>query len=246
MHVDLHQQQLPVPLSSSIGWNEPSTLDALNGDSLLTADFATTMEQWPSINTPHPLLPTQLPIQTPHTTYSLGAGSVLASDGIEAYDRESEDSTQTTPDEELLLKVVLIHRVERFEGRWFVDVDYEESLLPREFFGQLLLSNSRLSELAKTAQFTHGYCQVQWRSDTIPFSGARLPIYCADLIQRLNILCSTQGVVEWHAGDCAYTLQGSNERHHLCLEDRCQNCANSSAISAYASFNASWTDERVV
>ena len=212
---------------------------------MLTAESATKMEQWLSINTPHPLLLTQLPIQTPHTTYGLGAGSVLASNCIEAYDRESEDSTQTTPDEELLLKVVLIHRVARFEGRWFVDVDYEESLLPREFFGQLLFNNSRLSELAKTAQFAHGYCRVQWRSDTIPFSGARLPSYCADLIQRLNILCSTQGVVEWHAGDCAYTLQGSNERHHLCLEDCCQNCANPSAISAFASFSANWADERM-
>ena len=153
-----------------------------------TADSAMTVQHLP-LSTPYHLQASpsmQLPMQT---TYSLSTGPVLASDGSESYDRESEDSTQTTPDKELLLNVAGVNRVARLGSHWFVDVEYEESLLPWEFFGQLLLTNPRLSGLAKAAQFAQGYCRVQWRSDTTSLFEAQLTRFYTDLVLRLGILC---------------------------------------------------------
>lgn len=165
-------------------------------------------------------------MQTPHTTHSLDPGPVLSSYSNENYDRESTNSSRTIPDEELLLEVASVSRVTRFNGRWFVDVDYEESLFPKEYFAQILYASPALSQLAETAWFDQGECRVHWRSETLPLARARLRSDYTDLVRRLDILCPNQDVVEWHAWDSAYVTEGSREKHRLCLCNGCQSCVS--------------------
>lgn len=237
--MDLYQQQFPLPI-----------LDASREIGMGVVERATAMTTWQWAANPlysqHSSPSEQASVQMPHAMSSPSAGPLLTSDGNDAYDQKSEVSTPTVADEELLLNVASVSRLARVNGRWFADVDFEESLLPQKFFGQLLFSNNKLSGLAKTAQFTQGYCRVQWLSETMPFFDARLPNYYADLVQQLDILCSAQDGVEWHAHDSAYSFEGSYARHHLCLGGRCQSCAHLSSIVASAYPIVNWAEETQV
>lgn len=231
-----YQPQLPLHMPFFGAGNKSSTLDTLKETSIPTTEPATamTMQHWPlnTLGYPQPLPSMQLPMQALQAMYSNSSALVSGTYSHDGYDRESENSTGSIPNEELLLNVASISRVARLEAHWFVDVDYEESLFPREYFGQILFTNPTLSGLAETARFHEGQCRVRWRSETIPLARARLRSDYTDLVRRLDILCPTQGIVEWHARDSTYVFQGSNERHRLCLGNRCQSCASLSSIIA--------------
>lgn len=234
--MEAYQPQLPLQMPFLGAGNEPPTLDTLHETSIPTARPApaTTMQHWALNTLIYPQTPPsmQLPMQAPQATYRNSNAPLSRTCNHESYDRESENSTGTTPDEEMILNMANISRVARLEGHWFVDVDYEESLFPREYFGQILFANFALSGLAETARFHHGQCRVQWRSETIPLARARLRSDYTDLVRRLDVLCPAQGIVEWHARDSTYVFQGSNERHRLCLGNRCQSCASLGSIVA--------------
>lgn len=235
---DLYQQHFSLQMPFMDRCNLLPNLDDSLEIGMHVVEPATAMTTWQwaahplySQNSP-PL--EQVPLQTPLAMSSRSGGLLSTGDGNDAHDQESEVSTPTIADEELLLNVASVSRLARVNGRWFADVDFEESSLPQRFFGQLLLSNDRLSRRAKTAQFTQGYCRVQWLSETLPFLDARLPSPYADLVQQLDMLCSAPDGVEWHARDSAYSFEGSYARHHLCLGGRCQSCAHLSSITASA------------
>lgn len=232
MSGDLCGQQHPLHVPSSDGGDQPSKLSALCGESISAVQPATAMTMQHLALNPGYYVQTSPPMQTRPATYSLCAEPVLSTSSDGACDQDSEDSTQTIPDDQLVLKVENISRLARLEGHWFVDVDYEDSLLPQEFFGQLLLSNNTLSRLAERAQLHQGYWRVQWRSDTIPLARARPRSDYVSLVQLLDILCPTQDVIEWYACDAAYVLPESTESYHLCLGSACQSCVMMFAFGA--------------
>lgn len=247
---DLYQQHFSLQMPFMDRWNLLTILDNSRelGMHVIEPATAITTRQGAVnlLNSQHSPPSQQVPLQTPHAMSSRSGGLSSTGDGNDAHDQESEVSTPTVADEELLLNVASVSRLARVNGRWFADVDFEESLLPHKFFGQLLLSNNRLSGLAKTAQFTQGYCRLQWLSETVPFFEARLPSYYAELVQQLDILCSAQDGVEWHAHDSAYSFEGSYARHHLCLGGRCQSCAHLNSIVASAYPNINWAEDTQV
>lgn len=243
MPMDRCQSLLPRQMPLLDGCIQPPMPDVSRGMEMplveRTAAMTTQQQPFNSLRSPQCSPSEQGLVHTQPAIFSISAGPLSASDGNNAYDHESEVSTRTVPDEELLLDVASVSRLAHFDGLWFADVGFQESLLPQQYFGQLCLANSRLSGLVTTAQFAQGYCRVQWRSDTMPVFDSRLPSCYADLVQRLNTVCSTQDGVEWHAHDSTYTVPGSNERHHLCLGGRCQSCASltSSVAPAFSSRN---------
>ena len=181
---------------------------------------------------------TQLLTEVPTITQNPGVETVLPDGGSETTSdmsgnchAESGTGTETVLDDDLLLNLAKVGQVARSRGTWFVDLEYQDMRLPKETFAQVLLSNSRLSRLACTAQFTEDGCQVQLRSESVVWHEAELPKVYTELVQQLEVLCLQQDGVKWYAHDSAYTIEGSNERYHLCLTDRCEGCAPKLALS---------------
>lgn len=222
-----HQQQYPV---SGGSWLQSSISDPSHSIPVSLAEPTMTTQQRP-VNLYLPSA-TQLPTEVPTVTQNLNVETVLPDGGSETASDlsgncsvESGTSTETALDDELLLNLAEISRVARSGGTWFVDLEYEDLQLPRKFFAQVLLSNPRLSRLARTADFTEDGCRVQWRSESMALLEADLPEVYTELVEQLDTLCSEQDGVQWYALDSAYTIEGSNERHHLCLRNRCPRCA---------------------
>ncbi|KAK0260715.1 hypothetical protein LTR35_017958 [Friedmanniomyces endolithicus] len=225
------QQQQQNPLSNG-GWSQSSIPDVSHSNSMPFAK-ATMITQQSPVSMYHPS-EAQLPIDVPTVTQDLYAEAMLPDGGSETASdmsgncyAESGTSTETALDDKLVLNVAAVSRVARSGGTWFVDLEYEDLRLPREFFAQVLLSNPRLSRLAYAADFAEDGCRVQWRSESMALLEAELPGVYTELVEQLDALGSKQDGVQWYAHDSAYTIEGSNERHHLCLRDRCQRCARS-------------------
>ena len=89
----------------------------------------------------------------------------------ERNDAPMEDDRETIPDEELVLRPESISCATRCGDTWMFKVKYEDSLLAREFFGQLLLSNPMVSDLAMEAIFDGVICRVRWWPEWIPKPG---------------------------------------------------------------------------
>ncbi|KAK0301971.1 hypothetical protein LTR01_009044 [Friedmanniomyces endolithicus] len=226
---DSQQQQNSL---SNGGWSQSSIPDVSHSNSMPFAK-ATMITQQSPVSMYHPS-EAQLPIDVPTVTQDLYAEAMLPDGGSETASdmsgncyAESGTSTETALDDKLLLNVAAVSRVARSGGTWFVNLEYEDLRLPREFFAQVLLSNPRLSRLAYAADFAEDGCRVQWRSESMALLEAELPGVYTELVEQLDALCSKQDGVQWYAHDSAYTIEGSNERHHLCLRDRCQRCARS-------------------
>lgn len=47
---------------------------------------------------------------------------------------------------------------------------------------------------------------------------ARLGKVDEGLVDHLDVLCPAPNGVQWYARDSAYPIEGSDERHHLCVE----------------------------
>lgn len=113
-------------------------------------------------------------------------------------------------------------------------VKYKDSLLAREFFGQLLFSDAVLSRLAKEAQFEETCCRVQWWPEWVPIWGMVLTRPYDELVKRLDAQISIDDDVRWEAIDSAYTVSGTSWSHHLCLSEHCAECAENDVLSSSA------------
>ena len=143
----------------------------------------------------------------------------------ESNDAPREDDRETIPDEELVLRPESISCATRCGDTWMFKVKYEDSLLAREFFGQLLISNPMVSDLAMEAIFDGVICRVRWWPEWIPIGALALTNPYSDPVRRLNALTSVDEEVRWDAHDCVYTVNGTSEGHHLCLSPCCAECA---------------------
>lgn len=226
-----HQQQYPVSVGS---WLQSSISDPSHSIPVPFAEPTMTTQQRP-VNLYLPS-ETQLPTEVPTVTQNLNVETALPDGGSETASdmsgncyAESGISTDTVLDDDLLLNLAKVGPVARLRGTWFVDFEYQDLQLPKEFFAQVLLSNPRLSRLAYTAHFAEDECQVQWRTESVVLHEAKLPKVYTELVEQLDFLCLKQDGVKWYAHDSAYTIEGSNERYHLCLKDRCKGCAQFSS-----------------
>lgn len=214
-------QQRPRYLPFSNGDDTPSMLGT-SQKNRPTTQYATAMpmQHWP-FGTVHGMQ-TPTPMRTPQVTNNPVAGPVPTGSTNEVIGNDLDDITHFMSEERIVLNVASICRVSRSQGQWLVDVKYEDSFLPRESVGQLLLANVTLSGLAEAAQFYPDHCRVQWRSETVPLTRVSLRSEYTGLVGWLEMMCPEEGAIEWHSGDNAYSIEGSNERYHLCLGVCCQ------------------------
>lgn len=118
-------------------------------------------------------------------------------------------------------------------------IKYADSLLARELFGQLLFSHPVISRLAKEAKFGKMSCRVQWWPDWVPIWGLDLATPYHELVRRLDALTSIDDEIRWDARDHAYTVNGTDSGHRLCLEGNCVRCTEEDTLMVSTNDNTS-------
>ena len=136
----------------------------------------------------------------------------------ESNDAPIEDDRETISDEEHVLRLESISYAKRRGDTWMFKVKYEDSLLAREFFGQLLFSNPKVSKLAMEATFNGVICRVRWRPEWIPIWVPVLTNPYRDLVRQFNALTSVDEEVRWDAGTVAEHPNSDGLRMPLTLK----------------------------
>ena len=161
--------------------------------------------------------------QSPSSTCR--AWQATAAQGDSPPSSDDEDSA-TLSDDKLVLNPSSLIRAARSQGIWLFKIEYNASLLNPAFFGQLLVTNSRLSSLVEVAEFSEDHCCVRWRPEWVPSFEPQLPDNYSAFARRIDAVTSGEDEVRWHSHDSAYTANGLDERHHMCL-DGCWRCTDS-------------------
>lgn len=156
----------------------------------------------------------------------LGEGAA----GCNSVSAPDDDDDATISDDELVLKPSNLVQAARFHGTWLFKIEYHASSLSSAFFGQLLIVNNRLSRLAETASFSGDQCHVKWRSEWVPLFEPELPDNYRTFARRLDAIIAGEDKVRWYSDDCTYTVNGLNDRHHMCLNS-CWRCTDIATVS---------------
>ena len=108
---------------------------------------------------------------------------------------------------------------------WMFKIEYEDSMISREFFDQLRICGRPASDFADLVLSTLEHYRVEWNAQWIDKIPKNLQTdTCRRMLSKLVALASPNDHLLWYAHTSMCIINYNSQGHHLCLEPGCVDC----------------------